>query len=1177
MSIKYYANRVQETSISTGAGNFVLGGAPLGFRPFSSSIGSNNTFNYYIYRQDTNFEWEIGVGSITSSGGINLLVRQRVITSSNGNSFVGFTSGTKFVETIISEDRVNTSFINVEEKSSNFSPAYIPTTYVIDASLGNVQVSLPSVTTQSDPIVLGFVLNATTGNAYEQINAIRLIPDGIETIGGVSEIDVSILNDYLQIVSVPSQDAWVLLDPIQDSTNPYGIDGTIQFKSNTAFSGVNEFVWDSSNKLLIGNSGVNNADIVLPSSSGQTTIFNQNLRDNDLRVAGSGNTHLLFVDGGLNRVGINSSVVPDTLSINAGSGGGLTISKSGVGPRILLSNTSVSGITSNNVVGSIVFSGLNSLGNLVEYGSIKSIIENNADNSEDSSLKIETVNNGSVEEIAVFSPSGITLGSNSQNFDGILLGTGSDNEGNNIVAGYFNSVCGENCVVLGNNATVSSGTFGGTIGSEHSISGVNLWILGGSGVTASGSNKTILALNQENYLEIQNSGYIKYVTLTDKSSTFAIDNISVLTSGVDQNLAFTFLNSSGVSRTGLTITSSLSNVTNNSEESSFVVKVLSSGSPTDLLSLEPSKVMVGKNSVSGNNIVFGIDNKVSHINNIIFGKDISVTGSNNTIIGNNISLSSSGTGITIVGKDNTCVSGVNLGVVIVGNGNESSEDYSVAVGVDNANSGLYTVSCGYLNGVHGDYSVGVGEGNTVLSNYSVAIGRNNNLSATNLNGSSFAMGIGNLGVVSNTGVVVGYLNTIYGSGGTILGTSCSSSGSNNFIVGDSLASTGLGNVLVGLASLSSGLNNLVVGKNLSINGTNNSAVGNNSSISGINNFSLGNNNVLTGSGNTIIGNNRSVSGTGIIDIFASPTNGISCTPTGVYIYTDTGWIFETDVVVTGTGTFGSGIVCSGSASFGSNVTVVGNLTSSGLAILTSGVNTLGNVTASGTGIFNSGISTLGSVIASGTGIFNSRISTLGNVASSGTGIFSSGISTLGNVASSGTGIFSSGISTLGSVIASGTGIFNSGISTLGNISCSGTGVLSSLSLSALSVATGTSAVSSMVLQNNQVRTVPTAFSGVITSPFQVLETTPENLFLYQGNGIFNLFLPNGTGLYLGKKYLIVNMSNGSYSSSVAVHKSGAASAFISVYGGQSTHLIHAGNDNWVRINGDGSGYGTAQN
>ena len=1172
MSIKYYANRVQETSITTGAGNLVLGGAPLGFRPFSSSIGSNNTFNYYIYRQDTNFEWEIGVGSITSSGGINLLVRQRVITSSNGNSFVGFTAGTKFVETIISEDRVNTSFINVEEKSSSFSPAYIPTTYVIDASLGSVQVSLPSVTTQSDPIVLGFALNATTGNAYEQINAIRLIPDGIETIGGVSEIDVSILNDYLQIVSVPSQDAWVLLDPIQDSTNPYGIDGTIQFKSNTAFSGVNAFVWDSSNKLLIGNSGVNNADIVLPSSSGQTTIFNQNLRDNDLRVAGSGNTHLLFVDGGLNRVGINSSVVPDTLSINAGSGGGLTISKSGVGPRILLSNTSVSGITSNNVVGSIVFSGLNSLGNLVEYGSIKSIIENNADNSEDSSLKIETVNNGSVEEIAVFSPSGITLGSNSQNFDGILLGAGSDNEGNNIVAGYFNSVCGENCVVLGNNSTVSSGTFGGTIGSEHSISGVNLWILGGSGVTASGSNKTILALNEENYLEIQNSGYIKYVTLTDKSSTFAIDNISVLTSGVDQNLAFTFLNSSGVSKTGLTITSSLSNVTNNSEESSFVVKVLSSGSSTDLLSLETSKVMVGKNSVSGNNIVFGIDNKVSHIDNIIFGKDISVTGSNNTIIGNNISLSSSGTGITILGKDNSCVSGVNLGVVIVGNGNESGEDYSIAVGVDNANSGLYTVSCGYLNGVHGDYSVGVGEGNTVLSNYSVAIGRNNNLSATNLNGSSFAMGVGNLGVVSNTGVVVGYLNTIYGSGGTILGTSCSSSGANNLIVGDSLASTGLGNVLVGLTSLSSGLNNLVVGKNLSIYGTNNSAVGNNSlssglnnlvvgknlsiygtnnsavgndsSISGINNFSFGNNNVLTGSGNTIIGNNRSVSGTGIIDIFASPTNGISCTPTGVSIYTDADWIFVTDIVVTGTGTFGSGIVCSGSANFGSNVTVGGNLTSSGLAILTSGVNTLGNVTSSGTGIFSSGISTLGSVIASGTGIF------------------------------------SSGISTLGSVTSSGTGIFSSGISTLGNISCSGTGVLSSLSLSTVSVATGTSAVSSMVLQNNQVRTIPTAFSGVITSPFQVLETTPDNLFLYQGAGTFNLFLPNGTGLHLGKKYLIVNMSNQGGSSNVAVHKSGAASAFINVYGGLNTYLIHAGNDNWVRINGPDcaySNYGTSEN
>lgn len=1025
MSIKYYANRVQETSTSTGAGNLVLSGAPLGFRPFTASIGANNTFNYYIYRQDTNFEWEIGVGYISSGGGINQLIRQRVVASSNGNSLVGFTSGTKYVETVISQDRANTSFINVEEKSSNFTAPYMPATYIVDASVTGVQVSLPVVTTESDPIVMGFMLSKTVGSAYEQIGAIQLIPSGTETIAGTTGVNVSILNDYLQIVSVPSQSGWLLLDPIQDSTNPYGNEGSVQFKSGVSFSGVDEFVWDSSNKLLIGDSGLATADIVLPASSGQTTIFNQNLVDNDLRVAGSGNTHLLFTDGGLNRVGINSSVVPDTLSVNASSGSGITISRSGVGPRILLSNTSVSGITSNNIIGSIVFSGLNNSGNSVQYGLIKSVIENNSDNSEHSSLIVETVNNGSVEEIAVFSPSGITLGSSSQNFDGIVLGAGSDNEGNNIVAGYFNSVCGENCVVLGDNTTVSSGTFGGAIGSNHTVSGVNIWVLGGSGVTSSGNNKTILALDEENYLEIQRSGSLKYTTLTDSNTTLSIDNISVLTSGVNQNIAFTFLNTSGVHKTGLLLTSNISDVTNNSEDSSFVAKILSGGSQTNVLSLDSNKVIVGENSVSGNNMVFGLDNTISNTDNIIFGKNISATGSNNILIGNTIALAASGTGITIIGKDNQCLSSGTLGVVILGNGNQSNEDYSIAIGIDNANSGLYTVSCGYLNGVHGDYSVGIGEGNTVVSNYSVAIGRNNNLTTSDLSGSVFAMGVGNSGNISNTGILVGYLNTLSGSGG----------------------------IVVGRSSSASGLNNLVVG--------------NNSTTSGLNNI--------------IIGNNRFITGTGIIDIFANSTNGLSATANGFYLLSDSDFIFNNDVVVTGIGTFASGIISSG------------------------------NINCSGTGIFSS-------------------------------------ITVTNNV--------NCGVS----------GIFNSGILTSGNINCSGTGIFNAASINALSLpnipsVSGTGSIVSLVYQNNQIRGDSLAYSGIPNTGLQLIASDSEYQFLYP-TGTTYVYLPNGSGIYMGKKFTIVNMDN---SNTVYIRKSGDVSDLGVLSPGYNMGVVHAGNDNWIRI------------
>lgn len=666
MSIKYYANRVQETSTTTGTGNFILGGAPLGYRTFVNGIGANNKFNYYIYRQDTNFEWEIGVGYVTSTGGVNQLVREKVLSSSNNTSLVGFTSGTKYIETIVSQDRINTSFINVEEKSSNFFPPYIPTTYIVDASVSGVQVSLPSVLSQDDPIILGFVLNKTIGNTYEQANAIKLVPNGAEKIAGATGIDVSILNDYLQIVSVPSQSGWALLDPIQDATNPYGNEGTIQFKSNGAFSGVDQLTWNStSNKLLIGNSGVLSANIVLSSSSGQTNIFNQNLYDNDFRIGGSGVSHLLFVDGGLGRVSINSSAPSDTLLVNANTGSGITISKSGTGPSLLLNNTSISGITSNNIIGSVDFHGLNSVGGVISYGSINSVIESNIDNAEYSSITIETLNNGAIEEIAIFSPSGITLGSNSQNIDGISLGAGSSNEGNNIVLGYYHNVCGESCIAIGHGNVLASGTFGGAIGSDHSSSGNNIWVVGGSGVNVSGNNKTYLAIDNSNYLLLQ-SGNLEYSTFKSGNSSFNLNNTYVLGDSAPNGVGYhsiNFLHNNGsVSFTGVTIKSIVTDAGYNDDDtqSRLSITLDNYGQKTIGLDINPINrtILLGDNSTS------------SFSDNILIGNDISVTGNNNVIISsnpysfygndtvqlylnqyNNIKITSSGTYITGPGSN----------------------------------------------------------------------------------------------------------------------------------------------------------------------------------------------------------------------------------------------------------------------------------------------------------------------------------------------------------------------------------------------------------------------------------------------------------------------------------------------------------------------------------------------
>jgi len=819
MSIKYYANKVQETSTTTGQGNLVLSGSTIGFKNFISTIGPNNKFTYYLYRLDTNLEWEIGTGYILSSGGINQLVRETVISSTNLDTFVSFTAGTKYIEPIIGQDSVNNSFVNVENKNSNFSAPYVSATYLIDASSGNVQVSLPEVSTENDPIILGFLLKDTIGGQYQQANAISILPSGLETINGDSSIEIDINQDYIQLVSVPSQSGWYKLDPIQDSTYPYGNDGAIQFKYDSAFSGVPNFTWNINNSsLLIGGTGTTtSADVIIP-SSGQTIVFNEQSLDKDFRVEGSGNAYLLFLDASSNKIGINTSNASDSLIVNSQNGDGITVYKSGIGPKLILSNTSVSGLATNNVVGYVVFSGVNSSNSPTEYARIYSSIDSNISNNENSSVSIEIVSNGSNQNVAVFSSSGVNLGFNNQNIDGIMLGGASTNDGNNIVLGYYNTICGENCIILGNSID-SSGNFGGLLGYNHTVSGNNIWVLGGSGITVSGDNRAYLGINNNNHIAIINSGSLDYTTFSNKDINFNIHNQAILSSGIKETINFNFTNSAGIAKTGVRLGSNILNVLNNNESSNLYARTLHNGSEIDILNIGGSGVNIGPNTTS-NNIVCGLNNDISNTGNIVYGKSISSSGNNNILIGDNIVCS--GNDITILGSDNTCLTSGNLGIVILGNNNISNEDYAVSIGNNNASSGLYSVSCGYNNGAHGSYSVSIGSNNSVSSNSSVAVGRNNNLNNLDLYSTIFAVGIGNYAEIYGSGSIVGYNNQLRGDGGLVIGNNSTSSGINNLIIGNSVInSSGNNNILIGHNISNSGSNNLLLNNNnIHINGSN---------------------------------------------------------------------------------------------------------------------------------------------------------------------------------------------------------------------------------------------------------------------------------------------------------------------------------------------------------------------
>ena len=87
------ADRVQETTSTTGTGTVTLLGAVTGFQSFSA-IGNGNTTTYTIADQSGS-NWEVGIGTYTSSG--TTLSRDTVLSSSNSGSLVNFGAGTKNV------------------------------------------------------------------------------------------------------------------------------------------------------------------------------------------------------------------------------------------------------------------------------------------------------------------------------------------------------------------------------------------------------------------------------------------------------------------------------------------------------------------------------------------------------------------------------------------------------------------------------------------------------------------------------------------------------------------------------------------------------------------------------------------------------------------------------------------------------------------------------------------------------------------------------------------------------------------------------------------------------------------------------------------------------------------------------------------------------------------------
>jgi len=179
------ADRVKETTTTTGTGAITLAGAEVNFVAFSSVLSDGDT-TYYAIVDDANQDFEVGLGTYATSG--NTLTRTTVLASSNGGSAVNFSAGSKDVfinypagksayldgsnQLVINGTAVTataaelnyvdgvTSAIQTQIDSKNALPILKGTSYTasagefVIATAGSITITLPASPTAGDTVTV---------------------------------------------------------------------------------------------------------------------------------------------------------------------------------------------------------------------------------------------------------------------------------------------------------------------------------------------------------------------------------------------------------------------------------------------------------------------------------------------------------------------------------------------------------------------------------------------------------------------------------------------------------------------------------------------------------------------------------------------------------------------------------------------------------------------------------------------------------------------------------------------------------------------------------------------------------------------------------------------------------------------------------------------------------------
>ena len=286
-------DRVKETTTTTGTGTFNLAGAVTGFETFVAGVGDSNT-TYYAVTLPGTAEFEVGLGTITDASP-DTLARTTVISSSNSDSAVNFSAGTK------------TIFCTIPASKSVFLDASGNATLGADLSVGDdltVEGGLIDLKSNSGS-ASQIKFYCEVSNAHAQTltaqphsaaatNTLRL-PDS-----GDSGTQDLVAVDTTQTLTNKTLTTPTITTPV--------VNAGVQLKNGATSAGFAEFFEDSDNGTnkvtLIGPASTADVTVTLPASagtvaltsdvpsagisSGNVATFTSGVADDDfLRIAGT--------------------------------------------------------------------------------------------------------------------------------------------------------------------------------------------------------------------------------------------------------------------------------------------------------------------------------------------------------------------------------------------------------------------------------------------------------------------------------------------------------------------------------------------------------------------------------------------------------------------------------------------------------------------------------------------------------------------------------------------------------------------------------------------------------------------------------------------------------------------------------------------------------------------------